>query len=145
MEMESKAYNTHLSYQRHKVVFPLFHPRQSKLLFWVQVSVTPDNNDSYRLQMKRQTGNVWELNNEIMSPKQSQTSAFLYLPHMNQTVHMVNLTSYFITHKTEIQTHGDGVQTQSLMLFQDKDKLSRDVLYAVLLSSLLNCAFKKNL
>lgn len=111
METESKAYSTHLSHYRHKVVVPLFHPHQSKLLFWVEMSVTPDNNDSYRLQMKGQTSNVWELNNEIMTPKYSQTPASLHLPHMNQTVHIVHLTSYFnkispqliVTGKTEMQ------------------------------------------
>lgn len=137
MEMESKAYNTHLSYQRHKVVFPLFHSRQSKLLFWVQVSVTPDNNDSYRLQMKRQTGNVWELNNEIMSPKQSQTSAFLYLPHMNQTVHMVNLTSYFITHKTEIQRHTE-MESRCRALCYFRTKISYHVMSSMLFYSPLS-------
>lgn len=145
MGTESKAYSTHLSHQRHKVVVPLLHPHPSKLLFWVQVSVTPDNNDSYRLQMKGQTSNVWELNNETMTPKHSQTPASLHLLHMNQIVHIVYLASYFnkispqliITRKTEIQRHTE-IESRCRALCYLRIKISYHVMSSMLFYSPLS-------
>lgn len=145
MGTESKAYSTHLSHQRRKVVVPLFHPHPFKLLFWVQVSVRPDNNDSYRLQTKAQTRNVWELNNEIMTPKHSQTPASLRLPRVNQTVRIVHLASCFnkispqliITRKTEIQRHTE-MESRCGALRYLRTKISYHVTSSRLLNSPLS-------
>lgn len=145
MGTESKAYSTHVRHQRHKVVVPLFHPHPFKLLFWVQVSVSPDNNDSYRLQTKAQTRNVWELNNEIMTPKYSPTPASLHRPHVNQTVRIVHLASCFniispqliITRKTEIQRHTE-IESRCGALRYLRTKTSYHVMSSILLYSPLS-------